>query len=81
MSRATVISVRLTREELVALRRIPGDTDGARLRSLIHARALVDAVSDEVNSTVNADGEKTRRLIIELSRRLQTFVDTNTNPR
>lgn len=76
MSRANVISVRLTREELLALRQVPGVSDGARLRSLIHARALAEAVDEKVSAAVISDGERTRQLIVELSRRLQTWADT-----
>lgn len=65
------VNVRLTRQERDALRRVPGDTDAARLRSLIHARALVNVVAEQVD----LDGEKTRQLIVELSRRLQVWAD------
>jgi len=75
VSRSTVVSVRLTREELLALRRVPGVSDGARVRSLIHMRALSDAISDKLVSVVASDGEKTRSLLVEFSRRLQAWAD------
>lgn len=75
MSRSTVVSVRLTREELLALRKVSGASDGARVRSLIHTRALSDAVSDKLAAVVANDGEKTRSLIVEFSRRLQAWAD------
>lgn len=76
MSRATVVSVRLRRDELLALRTVPGASDGARIRSLIHARALSDAVSEKVSAAVISDGDKTRQLIVEFSRRLQVWADS-----
>lgn len=75
MSRTTVVSVRLTREELFALRRVPGASDGARVRSLIHTRGLSDVVSDKLSTVVANDGEKTRQLVVEFSRRLQAWAD------
>lgn len=75
MSRSTVVSARLTREELLALRRVPGASDGARVRSLIHMRALSDAVSDKLSAVVTSDGEKTRSLMVEFSRRIQAWAD------
>lgn len=76
MAQTSVVSVRLTRDELKVLRTVPGASDGARLRSLIHARALADAVSEKVSTAVASDGEKTRVLIVEFSRRLQVWADS-----
>lgn len=65
--RGTVVSVRLSRDELHALREVPGDGDGARIRALIHARSLAEVIT--------ADGEKTRALFVELSKRLKEAME------
>ena len=66
-ARGTMISVRLNRDELNALRRAPGENDSARVRTLIHAQAL--------HELVVLDGNKTRGLITKLSTQIKNVME------
>ncbi|MGH8398114.1 MAG: hypothetical protein ACRETA_07690 [Gammaproteobacteria bacterium] len=67
MARARLITVRLDDVELAALRKLPGENDAARLRTLLHANGATDGlaakIADEVSEKLKADVEETQRLI------------------
>jgi hypothetical protein len=62
-----LIGVRLTADELTALRRIPGESDSARLRALLHretvAQSIAEAVATKVKPLIQAEGAETRKLV------------------
>jgi len=67
MERQKMVTVRLDAEEIAALRKLPGDNDAMRLRSLIHAGGATDRLTQTIAATVIeklAGGEaETQRLI------------------
>lgn len=54
MRRKTQVAVTLTDDELALLRRIPADSDAARLRALLHKEAVGEAIADAVVSRLQS---------------------------
>lgn len=48
------IGIRLNHEELQALRRIPGESDSARVRSLIHNQGITSGFATEITAALMA---------------------------
>lgn len=51
--RTTAVTVRLDPDELAVLRRVPAESDAARLRALIHQDGLADALAARVARQVS----------------------------
>lgn len=47
------INLRLTGEELEALRRYAGKSDSERVRSMLHTHVLADAISEPIENRIN----------------------------
>jgi len=47
------ITVRLSLEELAEIRKIPGDSSAARLRTLIHSAGAMDGLADKIATEVS----------------------------
>lgn len=52
MPRNKTVAVRLDEPEISALRKLPGSTDGERIRTLLHAQAMGSQFVDSVASAV-----------------------------
>lgn len=67
MVRGKVVSVRLDDAELQQLRKLPGGSDAARLRTLLHATGATDGLAARIAETVQkgvaTDQQETQRLI------------------
>lgn len=83
-SRDRLVTVRFDEEELAELRKQPGETDAARLRSLLHAQglqaSLVAAISADVTkrltNVIVADGKHTRDTVLGLAQQIQKLLTT-----
>jgi len=65
--RGRTVTVRLDEIELQQLRKLPGDSDAARLRTLLHATRASDGLAIKIAETVQRDialdFQETQRLV------------------
>jgi hypothetical protein len=82
MSRTRTVTVRLDDLELMELRKLPGENDAARLRTLLHAKGAQSGFAAEVAATVRQavtvavamDGDRTRKVLLELAKQLNQIL-------
>lgn len=67
MTRGKVVSVRLDDAELAQLRKLPGDGDAGRLRTLLHATGATDGLAARIaeitQQGLSPDFQETQRLV------------------
>lgn len=67
MTRGKVVSVRLDDAELAQLRKLPGDGDAGRLRTLLHATGATDGlalkIAEAVQQRLSLDIQATQGLV------------------
>jgi len=82
--RVRLVTVRLDDSELAELRKQPGESDAARLRSLLHGRGLNDDLSATISAEVNrrltvavaTDGAITRKVVMNLAEQINKLLAT-----
>lgn len=62
------INVRLSQEEVEALRKNPGGSDSERIRSLLHTRSIADAISEPIEQRIIDLEEAQKKHNSELNR-------------
>jgi len=67
MARGRTVTVRLDDAELRQLRKLPGDSDAARLRTLLHATGATDGLAAKITESIQRgiapDFQETQRLV------------------
>lgn len=65
--RTKPVTVRLDPDELQQLRKLPGDSDAARLRTLLHTTGATDGLAAKIAGTIQKsmaqDHQETQRLV------------------
>ena len=67
MASGKAVTVRLDDDELQQLRKLPGDSDAARLRTLLHATGATDGlalkIAEAVRNGLSPDFQETQKLV------------------